>query len=349
MLNSVTDYLKLVEQEVVRGWPILGRIPLPFFDQDILVIEGISQEVFRGKNHHGSVKAGSALVKARRGDIIYYVTLTPQWYTFTGTIQTQDKYHITYKMQTELVVTNPKRVVEQYRQSKDPSGWMIDRLKKIFEGWAAGIGHDKLDDSAKPSFDATLQLLGVDCGVSIRRYSWNFIPAPTSLKELEIYQNTKLRKIEMRSAHEIKMIEIENEHEVKDLDAKLRRERERDQKAFDREEKLKENKVSREEKRRKEQNEAYIKLLSETVKNLVEINRWLIHDALDYDRSVKAVLQNYLKLLEVFDSSLPEEGKVIDTTSSNGAIPFTEEDVNGTDSSVGSLFSSNNIEDVDTD
>jgi type II secretory pathway component HofQ len=121
----------------------------------------------------------------------------------------------------------------------------------------------------------------------------------------------------------------ESEHEMKMLEERNRREREQEQKEFERNEKLKNNNFLREEKRRNQQNVAYIQLLSETVKDLVEINRGQIHDAAEYDAVVKAVLQNSLGLLKVFESPLPEPGKVIETESPNRAIAFDDEE-NGT-------------------
>src|SRR2546423_7244003 len=133
MFNPVTDRLKLVEEVVVSGRPVLGRIPLSLFDQVIFVIEDVSQEVFRGKNYLGSVRPASfyaekalsldtmPLIKARRGDMIYRVTLAPQPYGFTGTVQTQDKYQRMYEMQIVLEVKDPTRIIEWYHQSKDPA------------------------------------------------------------------------------------------------------------------------------------------------------------------------------------------------------------------------------------
>ncbi len=353
MFNPVTDRLKLVEKVVVSGRSLLGRIPLSLFDQDILVIEDVSQEIFRGKDYLGSVRPASFYaekasglnampsIKARRGDIIYCITLAPQPYDFTGTVQTQDSYQRIYEMQIVLVVNNPTRVIEWYHQSKDPAGWLKDHLKRNFELWAAGIGHDKLD-STRPSLDNTTQLLSNQCGIRITRYSWNFRIDPARSKELEIHKNTELRKIEMRSAYDLRMIEIENEHTMKAAEERRQREREREQKDFEREEKLKQNNFLREEKRRNQQNAAYSQLLSETVKDLVEMNRGQMRDAFDYNGSVKAVLQNSLRLLNVFDGPVPEEGKVIDTTSSDGTMPFEgEEDKTGLDNPPDSLLSSN--------
>src|SRR2546430_15649919 len=111
MFNPVTDRLKLVDEVVVSGRPILGRILLSLFDQDILVKEGVSQEVFRGEEYLGAVRPASFYKekasslntlphkKVRRGDIVYLVKLVPQPYNFTGTVQTQDKYQRIYEMQ----------------------------------------------------------------------------------------------------------------------------------------------------------------------------------------------------------------------------------------------------------
>jgi hypothetical protein len=67
-------------------------------------------------------------------------------------------------------------------------------------------------------------------------------------------------------------------------------------------------------------------LLSKTVKDLVEINRGQIHDAFEYDGVVKAVLQNSMRLLKIFEDPVSEEGKVIEPASSDATNPFKEKE-----------------------
>lgn len=335
MFNPVTDRLKLVEKILVRGRSLLGGILL--LDQDVPAIEGVSQEIFRDGVHIDSVCPASFypddslnigdVVKARKGDSIYCIQLVPQPYTITGTIQTQDFYQRIYEMQVILEVKHPAYMIEWYLQSKDPAGWIIDHLKRNFESWAASMSHDQLENT-KPSssLERTIQLLCNQCGIKITRYRWSFRVDPLRAQDLEFRHKTELKKIEMRNAHETRMIEIQNEHAEKALEEKQRREREREQKIFDLEEKLRNNNFLREERRRNQQNAAYIQLLSETVKDLVEINRGQIHDAFEYDGVVKAVLQNSVQLLKIFEGPVSEEDKIIETVFSDATTPFEEKD-----------------------
>lgn len=340
MFNPVTDRLKLVEKDIVPGRSLFGKIPLSFLGQEIPAIEGISQEIYRGETHIASVRPASFYeeeglepdtlfpVRARSGDTLYHVTLASQPYNFTGTIQTQDHYQRIYDMHIVLAVKDPTRVVDWYRQSKDPANWVVGRFKSFFEASASSISHDMLS-TAKLPWEHTAQLWCNTCGIKITQYTCNFRVDSIRAKELEIYRNTELRKIEMKKAHELKTIEVGYDHTIKILEERHRREREREQKEFERSEKLKNNDFAREERRRSQQNAAYIHLLSETVKDLVEINRGQIHDAAEYDAVVKAVLQNSLGLLKIFEGPLPEPGKVIETESPSRATIFDEED--GTD------------------
>ncbi len=335
MFNPVTDRIKLVEEIVISGRSMLGKMPLPLFDQVLPAINGFNQEVFRNGAYLGSVhptnfpveKANSLGVihpiKVRRGDIIYRITLAPQPYHFPGTVQSKDKYQRIYDMSIVLMVNNTTRVIEWYHQSKDPAGWVINRFKENFEQWASSIEHDKLS-SAKPSWDNITQLLSNQCGIRITQPRWSFRADLIRGREWEIRQHAELRKVE-----------IEKEHEIKSLEEQLRREREIAQKDFDRDEKSKQNEFVRAEKLKNRRNEAYMQLLSETVKELMTMNRERIREALDYNRSVKGVLQDSLRLLNVFSGSVPENEEVIDSMPSYDDISLEDkEGVNAPDTAI---------------
>ena len=348
MFNPVTDRLKFVEKIVIGGRPVLGRMPLPLFDQVVPVINGFSQEVFRRGGYLGSVrptnspveKAGSLDVihpiKVRRGDIIYRITLAPQPYHFLGTVQSKDKYQRIYDMSIVLMVNNATRLIEWYHQSKDPAGWVIRCFKENFERWATGIEHDKLN-SARPSWDNIAQLLSNRCGIRITQPKWSFGADPIRERDWEIRRHADLRKVE-----------IENEHEIKKLEEQLQRERERAQKEFEQEEKSRHNEFIRGEKLKNRQNEAYMQLLSETAKELMTMNRERIREALDYNRPVKPVLQDSFRLLSVFSGPVPENEEVIDSMLLNRDMPLEgEDDMNAPDAVIDLPILSNNETDED--
>src|SRR5256885_10510860 len=57
---------------------------------------------------------------------IYHVSPTPQLYNFSGFIVTKDGYRRMYEIRLQMFVSDPKRCVERYVESKDPAALAID-------------------------------------------------------------------------------------------------------------------------------------------------------------------------------------------------------------------------------
>lgn len=335
MDNSVTNRLRLVEMIQFKGFPLFGNTKIPWFDQAVPVIEGISQEVFRGENHFASVyhtdsqpgstsRINSFPVKVHKGDIIYRVSLIPQPYDFTGIITTKDGYQRMYEISLQLLVNSPRQCVESYRAGKDPASLTIGQFKTQFELFFSQFVHDEIDHSSARIGKINQQLSDL-YGIVVVRPSWRFHADPRRERELEIQQKTKLRKKEIEAEIETKVFELRNNTrlkkeeftsnaEVKELEDQIRMRRERVQRQFDRDEKVKQNDFVREEKIKANLNEARIKLLSTTVNDLATINTERIRDAFDSNASVRAVLEYSLKLLAVFTEQKSKSEEVIDST-----------------------------------
>lgn len=319
MENPVTDRLMLVETTCFEGLPLLGNITIPWFEQRIPARKGINREVFRGKNYIGSVNSPSirlgdqreresAPVKARKGDLIYNVLLTPQLYNFTGFIGTKDGFQRTYEVRLQLQVNNSKRCVECYREGRDPAAMAIGHFKSKFEQYFSRFVYDEIDH-IKVSTEKLNKQLDDMCGIIVVHMNWKFYLDLQREKALQIRRNAELRKIE-----------IETEAEVKELEERQKMDRERRQKQFELEEKGKKNDFDRMEKLKQNLNEARIQWLSNTVQELVTINKEQIRDAIDSNVSVRTVLEDHLKLLSVFSGSNPKDGGIVDSNLLNEDI-----------------------------
>lgn len=327
MINPVTDRLGFIKVVPFEGSYLFGKIPLPGAEQLLPEIRGVSQEVFRDRKHYkslyslkdqvgGDVSSDIAeSVKVRKGDIIYQVFLAPQPYNFVGTIQTRDKYQRFYDMSIELIVSNPKLFAILCFNGKDPIASLIREFKGAFQSYTSRFEHDKLNDVTL-NFENWISALSQRYGVRVIRPRWTFRADYSRAKEIEVRQQATLKKVE-----------IETEADVKTLEDKLRMDRERRQKQFERDEKSKQSEFNRLEKMKYHQNEAYIKLLSRTVDELVTINRERIRDAIDGNGSVKDVLEDTLKLLEVFSSAASENANIVDGMLLTEDMPTETEEV----------------------
>lgn len=311
MDNSVTNRLRLIEVFPVEGLPLLGNIKMRWFDRVVSPIEGICQEVYRGKSYIDSVypqryqtEATNRLpVKARKGDLIYRVTLTPQPHDFTGVVRTKDDYRRIYHVHVQLRVNNPNKCVECYRNSKDPASLVIDEFRTGFERFFSRYTHDSLSN-VNPGFDAFNKKISSTCGIIIENPNWSFYADRQHEKELEIQRDIELKKREILAEVEIKSFELQNrtelkkkeiasDAEVKEWEDDINMRRERAQRQFDRDEKVRQNDFLREEKIKSRLNEARIKLLSMTLDDLTAINSERIRDAFDTNASVRKVLPKF--------------------------------------------------------
>src|SRR5712692_3621290 len=226
---SITDRLRLIETTHFEGFPLLGNMTIPWIDQVVLVRRGISQEVFRGKDYIGSVyypsdvlgntrRTEPTLVKARKGDLIYRVSLSPQLYNFTGFIVTKDGYRRTYEVRLELLVNNPKRCVECYREGADPAALAIDQFKSRFERYFSGIEHNEINRVRSSTYEHLNKQLGDLCGTIVVHVHWSTHADYQREKELEIQYKTELRKKELVAELEAKAFEIRKQAELKKIE-----------------------------------------------------------------------------------------------------------------------------------
>jgi hypothetical protein len=318
MYNSQTDSLGLIECVVVEeGGRLFGKVPVPPFDRSLQPLPGKHQEVFRGGVPIGSVFPPGAPttngcrvepVKVRSGDRIYRVSVSPKTYPIVGTILTKDRYQRIYEMSIEWQISNPLQIVYMYQRGEDPTGKAIAHFKASFQRYASCFDHNKLDAVQFP-FNQWAKSLRDQYGVIAFCSQPVFRFDNKKTQEDKVHQDAKLRKFV-----------IEAESDVKILEEESKRDQERQQRQFERDEKSKQNDFLREEKLKAQLNEARIKLLVQSVNDLVLINRERLKDAVDCNGSFKAVLEDSLKLLNAFNQPPQEEGVVVDASLQEDAL-----------------------------
>ncbi len=335
MSNPITNRLRLVEAFPVEGIPLFGNLKIRWFDRVVFPIEGMCQEIYRGKTYIDSVHPSSSSqtgksIKARKGDLIYRVSLTPQPDDLTGIVKTKDGYRRMYNVHIQLRVNNPHKCVECYRNGEDPASLAIVQFKTSFENFFSRYTHDSIGN-VNPGFDALNKQMSNVYGIIFESPSWSFYADQQREKELEIQQGIEMRKREILAEVEIKLFElrvgtklkkeeINHDVDVKKLEDENRRGRERNQKQFERDEKVKQTDFNHAEKIKTQLNEAKIKLLSMTLSDLAAVNSERIRDAFDTNASVRTVLEDSLKLLAVFTPSNNNVEEAIDSNLLNEEV-----------------------------
>ena len=337
MVNPITDRLRLIETTHFEGFPLFGSMTIPWFDHAVPVRRDTTQVIYRGKKYIGIVYHPShsdslgdthstepTLVKARKGDIIYHVSPTPQPFNFSGFIVTKDGYRRMYEIRLQMFVSDPKRCVECYLESKDPAALAIDQFKRSFEHYYTRFGYDEINRLRISPDEKLNEQLSSLCGIIVVHANWSTQADYQREKELEIQYKTELRKkelvaeieataFEIRKRAELKKTELSINADVKEREEEIKRRRDRLQKDLDRDEKRKQNDFVREEKIKSQLNEARLKLLATTVNDLAAINSERLRDAFDSNGLVRAVLEDSLKLIAVFTEPIRESKEVIDS------------------------------------
>ena len=338
MENIITNRLRLVETTFFEGRPLLGSIKIPWFEHEVPVVTDRNQEIYRDEKHIGSVNYHSSLVggastngtqsiKARKGDIIYCISLNPQPYTLTGIITTKDGYRKMYEISFQIQVNNSRQFIEKYHRGKDPVAAAIHDFKTAFERYFSGFNHDEIDFK-RLGYGNLNKWLSKEYGLLFLDILRNFHIDYQREKELEIWRKTELRKREVIAEIEMKKFELTKQAELRraeiitnaelsELEKEVKVRGERIQKQSDRDERRIQNDFSREEKIKSQLNEARIQILTKTVHDLTAINTERIRDAFDSDTPVRLVLEDSLKLLAVFVGPNQENEEVIDAHLSN--------------------------------
>src|SRR5260370_31380064 len=110
MYNQVTDRFGMVQTEIVKAIPILGRT--------ITAVNGYSIEVFRSDVYLGSVRTRDTRetkntdpeclrMKVSNGDTIFWVSLVTRTVPVVGNLTTKDRCIRPYDVTIDLVVCNP--------------------------------------------------------------------------------------------------------------------------------------------------------------------------------------------------------------------------------------------------
>ncbi len=317
MYGSQTDCLGLIEYIPVEREMLFRKVPVPLFERILPPLPGKHQEVFRGSIPIGSVFPLEASaphsrrvepVKIRSGDSIYRVSIFPKPYPIVGTLQTRDRYQRLYEVNIEWQISNPLQCVYMYQRGENPTGKAIMHFKATFQHYASCFEHNKLDTIHFP-FDQWAKSLQEHYGITAICTKPVFRFDDKKTQEEKVYQDAKIRKFI-----------AETERGIHNLEDDIKQEQERQQKQFERDEKSKQNEFAREEKLKNHINEARIKLLDQSVNDLVLINRERLKDAADCNESFKGILEDSLRLLHAFHQLPQEKAEIVDESLQTDAL-----------------------------
>lgn len=348
VFNPVTDQLKLVQEVLNEQGVLLENV----FGKAPRVFSGYFQDIYRNGQFVGTVPPLERLpedqpyrsqLRLYKGDNIYRIPATSIPYSFQGTLTTREHYQRIYDVEVELEVQNRQSLIKEYQKSHDPARWAIYHYKQHFEAEALQHEYDRLSE-IKSSLAAKSEQLNTTFGIKILNPRWNIKDDPQRLQDDEIYleqerkkrslrdeadQKESLLQLEQRNEitrlrlqldtlkhqTELRRKEMELEAELKDFEARAKRESEE----FKRNEILRKNAFGREEQMRTAQHEVRMKLLNHTLEVLVASNAERIRDVLECNGSARAILEDALKLLDVFEAPPQETKEIVEAA-------FSEED-----------------------
>jgi hypothetical protein len=242
MYNQITDRYRIVQTEIVKALPIIGR--------GISAVPNYSLEVFRADIPVLSVPPRSASpasksgqkpikIKVRNGDVIYRISSIPHSVPIVGSFTTIDNYVRIYDMTLDLVVSDPVLFAQGYRLGKDPLNLAIEIFKSGFLYHATKTEHDKVRilRVPDPKFNDDL---AKDTGMKIAQISQSSLRAdPMRVQPAALRQDADKKKLEMDIKAEIQGHEDE-----------LSRIRDAGRRLYDHREQARQNDFEREEKAR---------------------------------------------------------------------------------------------------
>lgn len=326
MYNQVTDRFGMVQTEIVKASPFLGRT--------ISAVDGYSIEVFRRDVHLGSVRIldagdtnniGREFLRMRvsDGDTLYRVSLTLRIVSVVGNLTTKDKYIRPYDIAIDLVVCNSVLFVQGYRLGKDPVSLAIERFKSGLQKYASLTEHDKLYNFKQP-LETWNNALCEYTGMKLIQISqWNLGDDPKREELSVIQQEAKKNKLSITAKADIQKFEdsFEAERNAKKKEGE-RHELEK-QKAFEREEQT-----------RQQMHELHMMLRATAAQEFTDILRERIRETFEGGESISEVATDSLTLLDAFHESL-HRGSTVDSTLSSGP----NVSLNGTSSDTDTISS----------
>jgi len=316
MYNQVTDRFRLVQTEIVRAVPVVGRT--------LSAIEGYSLEIFWGEIHRGSVRThrdesasntereSVKKMKVHKGDVIYKVNVAHQPIPVVGSLMTKDRYIRIYDITIDLVVSDPVLFIQGYRLGKDPVNVAIERFRSSIQGYASRTEHDKLV-SLNRLGDAWNNTLRADTGIMI-----------TQISKWELWKDSKREEaFRIQQEAENKRKSITARDEIQKLEDRFERERDALKREHARSEQRKQNEFEGEEETQRHMHRLHMRLRETAAQEFTDILRERIRFAFESNRSISEVAEDSLKLLNAFHESL-RRGSVVDSALSSGPSTSTD-------------------------
>ncbi|MBO0792462.1 MAG: hypothetical protein J2P36_16155, partial [Ktedonobacteraceae bacterium] len=208
----------------VTSRSFLRIISLPWLSRVISPKAGICQEIFRNGTYILSVGPNfkGPRPKVRKGDYIYYISLAPRAYSFSGAMVTKDGAQRSYDMHIELKVVSSTRFIEMYDNKQDPARQIFMQFKQTFEYYVSKMG-DAAKGTIDPWLDRQVAMLSQEYGIQVIHPTWFFHTDdnksnPTEQEDIEQAAQQRKREIEME--YDLKAYE---EHIKLDMEEGLER------------------------------------------------------------------------------------------------------------------------------
>jgi hypothetical protein len=344
MYNQMTDQYKLVQTEIVKAAPVIGRT--------ISAVEGYSLEIFRWGEHFFSVRisgagsginAGRVSVKTRvnNGDVIYKVKIVPSSVPIVGNLTTKDKHVRIYGFTVDLMVSDPVLFVKGYRLGKDPLNLVIGRVKSSVQEYASRTEHDKLVPLRRPR-DEWNKTLSEYTGMMVTQISqWDLKEGPKRDEAFTIQLEAENKKKSINA-----------QAEIKKLEDSLERERDAERREHERHEQTKQRAFEYEEDMLHHMHKLYYRLRETAAQELTDILRERIRYAFERGTPIDEVAEDSLKLLKAFHESL-NRGSIVDaalpsgsSASTNGASPGEDTTIESDLNTDPSMFTPPDLNDL---
>jgi hypothetical protein len=146
MYNQLTDQFKIVQIEIVKALPLVGRLVSADAHQS-LVIFRCGEYIGSRLAHNAptvSMSGHKPITKVKNGNAIYRVSSATYSITITGACSTQDHYMRLYSITLDVTIINPVLFAQGYRLGKDPLKMAVEMTKSTFLNYVAQTKHDVL-------------------------------------------------------------------------------------------------------------------------------------------------------------------------------------------------------------
>ncbi len=274
---------------------------LPFLQESIVAIKGISQEVFRDGQYQGSVRAGHLpSMKVRRGDVIYRVNLIPWQRTFVGTFVTKERYQRIYDMRIELEIVDPHLVLQQCFDGHNIAEALERSFQAMFQSYASRVDSAKLN-SIEGWLNDWIARQQAACGIRITHF-WPHVrddPKHTEMERIALDDRITQLTLKVQREQELQKQQYKREQEMR-------------QREYERIEQSKELAFEREEDNRNHMHELHKQLRGTAASEINEILRERIRETSERGKPVGEVAEDAMKLLSAFHESL--QHGIVDST-----------------------------------